>query len=66
MRCPRRAAPAAALAELDVLGGVVIARGAQDDQPHAPVVVLDLRPHVKVLRVLDRQLMQPEGVTDLG
>src|SRR5260370_13224522 len=30
------------------------------------VVVFDLGPHVKVLRVLDRQLMQAEGVTDLG
>jgi hypothetical protein len=30
------------------------------------VIALDLRPHVKVLRVLDRQLVQPESVTDLG
>ena len=44
---------------------VVVACGAQDDQPHVLVVELDLRPHVKVLRVLDRQLMQAEGSTDL-
>ena len=54
------------LAELDSLGVVVIARGAQDDQPHPLVVGFDLRPHVEVLRVLDRQLMQAEGVANLG
>ncbi len=54
------------LAELDFLGGVVVARGAQDDQPHILVIQLGLRPHVEVLGVLDRQLMQAEGVPDLG
>jgi len=39
---------------------------AQDHQPHVLVEGLDLRPHVKGLRVLDRQFMQAEGVTDLG
>ena len=54
------------LAELDFLGGVVVTRGAQDHQPHVSVVALDLRPHMKVLGVLHRQLMQAEGVPDLG
>ncbi len=54
------------LAELDLLSLVVIARGAQDDQPYVLVVALDFRPPVKGLRVLNRQLVQPEGVTDLG
>ena len=54
------------LAKLHLLGLVVVARGTQDDQPHILVVELDLRPHVEVLRVLDRQLMQAKGVTDLG
>ena len=54
------------LAELDLLGGVVIARGAQDDQLDVLVVVLDLRPHVEVLRVLDRQFVQAEGLTALS
>jgi hypothetical protein len=54
------------LAELDFLGGVVVARGAQDDQPHVVFVVLDLRSHVDVQRVLDRQLVQAEGVPHLG
>src|SRR6266581_1301749 len=44
----------------------VLTRGAQDDQPHVCVVELDFRPQMKVLRVLDRQLMQPKGVTHLG
>jgi hypothetical protein len=54
------------LAELDLLGLVVVPRCAQDDQPDVPVVELDLRPHVEVLRVLDRELVQPERVPDLG
>ena len=53
------------LAELDLLGRVVVPGGAQDDQPHVTVVLLDLGPHVKALRVLDRQFVQPEGLTDL-
>ena len=54
------------LAELDLLGGIVVTRGAQDDQLHALVVGLDLRPLVDVLGVLDGQLVQAEGVADLG
>ena len=34
--------------------------------PHILVIQLDLRPHVKGLGVLDGQLMQAEGVLDLG
>jgi hypothetical protein len=54
------------LAGLYLLGGVVIPRGAQDDQPHVLVVAFDLRPHVRVLRILYGQLVPAEGVPDLG
>ena len=54
------------LAELHLLRVVVVACGPQDDQAHVAVVLFDLRPHVKVLRVLNRQLVQPEGLLDLG
>src|SRR5262249_48167161 len=54
------------LAELDLFGVVVVAGRAQDDQLDVPFVGLELRPHVEGLRVLDRQLVQAEGVTDLG
>ena len=54
------------LAEPDFPGGIIVARGAQDDQLDTLVIVLDLRPHVKVLRVLNCQFMQAEGVPDLG
>ncbi len=37
-----------------------------DDQAHVLVIAFDLRPPMKGLRVLDRQLMQPEGRTHLG
>jgi len=53
------------LAELDFLRVVVVACRAQYDQLHILVVALDLRPHVNVQRILDRRLMQPEGVPDL-
>ena len=33
---------------------------AQDDQLNVLVISLDLRPHVNVQRILDRQLMQAE------
>ena len=54
------------LTELDFFGLVVITRGTQDDQAHVLVIALDLRPPVNDLRVFDRQLVQPEGLTYPG
>src|SRR6266699_1311744 len=49
------------LAEVDLLCLVVIPGCPQDNQPDVLVVALDLRPQVEGLRILHRQLMQPEG-----
>ncbi len=51
------------LAELDLLLGVVVARGPQDDEVGL-VVVLELRALVGVARVLERQLVQAEDLPD--
>ena len=48
------------LAELDLLALVDVARRAQHDERDPALVALDLRPQVEALRVLDRQLVQPE------
>ena len=44
---------------------IVVPRGPQDDQAHVTLVLLDLGPHMEALRVLHRQFVQPEGLTDL-
>ena len=54
------------LTELDFFGLVVVTRGTEDDQAYVFVIALDLRPPVNDLRVLDRQFMQPEGLTYPG
>jgi hypothetical protein len=54
------------LAEVDLFVVAVIARGPHDDQLHVRVVAGDLRVPVQDQRVLDRQLVQPEGLADLG
>ncbi len=48
------------LPNVDLFRLLVVARGAQDDQPQVLVVNLDLGPLVGVQRVLHRQFMQPE------
>ena len=50
------------LAELDLLALVDVARGAQDDEGDAALVLLDLRAQVEALRVLDGELVQAEDV----
>ena len=50
------------LAELDVVGLVDVPRGADhNERDRSVVVLLDLRAQVQVLRVLDRQVVQPEA-----
>ena len=53
------------LAELDLLLVVVVARRAQDDEVGV-VVVLQLRPLVGVIGVLERELVQVEALADVG
>ena len=52
------------LAELHLLLLVVVARGAQDDEVGL-VVVLELRPLMGAVGVLERQLMEPEALSDV-
>jgi len=52
------------LAEVDPLSLLVVARGLQDDEVGV-LVVLQLRPLVGALRVLDRQLVQVEALRHL-
>ena len=52
------------LAELDLLLVVVVARGAQDDEVGV-VVVLELRPLVGAVGVLERELVQVEALADV-
>ena len=53
------------LAELDLLLGVVVAGGAQDDEVGV-VVVLELRPLVGAVGVLERELVQVEALADVA
>ena len=53
------------LAEVDLLTGVVVPGGAQDDEVDAVAVTLDLGSHVERPGVLDRQFVQVECVTHL-
>src|SRR6266496_3075732 len=41
---------------------VLIGRGAVDDEEDEIVVILDLRPLLEVLRVLDRERVEPEDL----
>ena len=50
------------LAELDLLGRVVVPGRAQDHQLHLAVVGLDLGSHVERLRVLDGEFVQAEAL----
>jgi hypothetical protein len=61
----RRPDEDADLAELDLLARVVVPRGPEDHEGHVLLVVLDLRPEVVDLRVLDGQLVQAEPDADL-
>ena len=54
------------LAEVDLLGLLVVARGAEhDERLRAGVVLLDLGPQVQRLRVLDGEVVQPEPALDV-